>query len=155
MAQTFHTVYKKASWNGGMSKSTLHLCHLAQKISKPGCGNSLRITSVTTYREFVKHMLPHVRAKGLGPQAAMKTVAMMWRKHKGQRGKGLTLTSGSGLSLSGAQQGMGFASSLSSGAKGTAAALGLAGLAQPELAPILEPAAGVSAGVGYIADLFK
>ena len=89
-------------------------------------------------------MLPHVRAKGLAPQAAMKTVAMMWRKHKGQRGSGLTL-SGSGLALTGTQQGMGFASSLSSGAKGTAAALGLAGLAQPELAPILEPAAGVSA----------
>ena len=108
----------------------------------------------STYREFVKAMLPHVRAKGLAPQAAMKTVAMMWRKHKGQRGSGLTL-SGSGLALTGTQQGMGFASSLSSGAKGTAAALGLAGLAQPELAPILEPAAGVSAGVGYIADLFK
>ena len=91
----------------------------------------------STYREFVKAMLPHVRAKGLAPQAAMKTVAMMWRKHKGQRGAGLTL-SGSGLALTGTQQGMGFASSLSSGAKGTAAALGLAGLAQPELAPILE-----------------
>ena len=108
----------------------------------------------STYREFVKAMLPHVRAKGLAPQAAMKTVAMMWRKHQGQRGAGLTL-SGSGLALTGTQQGMGFASSLSSGAKGTAAALGLAGMAQPELAPILEPAAGVSAGVGYIADLFK
>jgi hypothetical protein len=101
----------------------------------------------STYREFVKAMLPHVRAKGLAPQAAMKTVAMMWRKHKGQRGNG--------LELAGTQQGMGFASSLSSGAKGTAAALGLAGLVQPEFAPILEPAAGVSAGIGYIADLFK
>ena len=108
----------------------------------------------STYREFVKAMLPHVRAKGLAPQAAMKTVAMMWRKHKGQRGSGLELA-GNGLALTGTQQGMGFASSLSSGAKGTAAALGLAGLAQPELAPILEPAAGVSAGIGYIADLFK
>ena len=38
---------------------------------------------------------------------------------------------------------------------GTAAALGLAGMAQPEFAPILEPAAGLSAGIGYIADLFK
>ena len=38
-----------------------------------------------TYKAFVKAMLPHVRAKGLGPQAAMKTVAMMWRKHKGQK----------------------------------------------------------------------
>ena len=56
----------------------------------------------STYREFVKHMLPHVRAKGLAPQAAMKTVAMMWRKHKGQRGAGLTL-SGSGLALTGTQ----------------------------------------------------
>jgi hypothetical protein len=108
----------------------------------------------STYREFVKAMLPHVRAKGLAPQAAMKTVAMMWRKHKGQRGSGLELA-GNGLALTGTQQGMGFASSLSAGAKGTAAALGLAGLAHPELAPILEPAAGVSAGVGYIADLFK
>ena len=108
----------------------------------------------STYREFVKAMLPHVRAKGLAPQAAMKTVAMMWRKHQGQRGAGLTL-SGSGLALTGTQQGMGFASSLSSGAKGTAAALGLAGMAQPEFAPILEPAAGLSAGIGYIADLFK
>ena len=108
----------------------------------------------STYREFVKAMLPHVRAKGLAPQAAMKTVAMMWRKHKGQRGAGLTL-SGSGLALTGTQQGMGFASSLSSGAKGTAAALGFAGMAQPEFAPILEPAAGLSAGIGYIADLFK
>ena len=39
--------------------------------------------------------------------------------------------------------------------KGAAATLGLAGLAQPEFAPILEPAAAASAGVGYIADLFK
>ena len=108
----------------------------------------------STYREFVKAMLPHVRAKGLAPQAAMQTVAMMWRKHKGKRGAGLTL-SGSGLALTGTQQGIGFASSLSSGAKGTAAALGLAGMVQPEFAPILEPAAGLSAGIGYIADLFK
>ena len=108
----------------------------------------------STYREFVKAMLPHVRAKGLAPQAAMQTVAMMWRKHKGQRGSGLELA-GNGLALTGTQQGMGFASSLSSGAKGTAAALGLAGMAQPEFAPILEPAAGLSAGIGYIADLFK
>ena len=80
----------------------------------------------STYREFVKAMLPHVRAKGLAPQAAMKTVAMMWRKHKGQRGAGLTL-SGSGLALTGTQQGMGFASSLSSGAKGDGGMSGAVG----------------------------
>ena len=106
------------------------------------------------YRDFVRAMLPHVRAKGLAPQAAMKTVAMMWRKHKAQHGSGLVL-SGTGLSLTGAQSGMGAASTISSTAKGAAATLGLAGLAQPEFAPILEPAAAASAGVGYIADLFK
>ena len=108
----------------------------------------------TNYRDFVRAMLPHVRAKGLAPQAAMKTVAMMWRKHKAQHGSGLVL-SGNGLNLTGAQSGMGAASTISSTAKGAAATLGLAGLAQPELAPILEPAAAASAGVGYIADLFK
>jgi hypothetical protein len=106
------------------------------------------------YRDFVRAMLPHVRAKGLAPQMAMKTVAMMWRKHKAQHGSGLVL-SGTGLSLTGAQSGMGAASTISSTAKGAAATLGLAGLAQPEFAPILEPAAAASAGVGYIADLFK
>ena len=108
----------------------------------------------TNYRDFVREMLPHVRAKGLAPQAAMKTVAMLWRKHKAQHGSGLVL-SGNGLSLTGAQSGMGAASTISSSAKGAAATLGLAGLAQPEFAPILEPAAAASAGVGYIADLFK
>jgi len=106
------------------------------------------------YRDFVRAMLPHVRAKGLAPQMAMKTVAMMWRKHKAQHGSGLVL-SGTGLNLTGAQSGMGAASTISSTAKGAAATLGLAGLAQPEFAPFLEPAAAASAGVGYIADLFK
>ena len=36
----------------------------------------------STYREFVRAMLPHVRAKGLGPQAARTTVARMWRTLK-------------------------------------------------------------------------
>lgn len=73
-------------------------------------------------------MLPHVRAKGLGPQAAMKTVAMMWRKHKSQKGAGLTLV-GTGLSLAGAQRGTGAAGTVSDVAGGIGTALGAAGVA--------------------------
>lgn len=82
----------------------------------------------STYREFVRAMLPHVRAKGLGPQATMKTVAMMWRKHKGQRGSGLTMA-GNGLTLAGAQRGMGAAGTVSDVAGGIGTALGVAGVA--------------------------
>ena len=106
-----------------------------------------------TYRAFVKAMLPRAQREHDGPNA-MRAVAKMWQQHKQQRGRGLSpagAVSGRGLTLAGG----GAASNISSGAKGTAAALGLAGLAQPEFAPILEPAAAVSAGVGYIADLFK
>ena len=106
-----------------------------------------------TYRAFVKAMLPRAQREHDGPNA-MRAVAKMWQQHKQQRGRGLSpagAVSGRGLTLAGG----GTASNISSGAKGTAAALGLAGLAQPEFAPILEPAAAVSAGVGYIADLFK
>ena len=35
-----------------------------------------------------------------------------------------------------------------------AAGTALAGAVQPELAPILEPAAAVAKGVGWVADLF-
>jgi hypothetical protein len=121
----------------------------------------------TNYREFVKAMLPHVRAKGLGPQAAMKTVAMMWRKHKGQRGAGLTL-SGSGLTLPGAQRGMGTASTVSDVAGGISGALGAAGLAAGATGiglaatPFLEAGAAAAGGVAtaakgidYIESLFS
>jgi hypothetical protein len=110
----------------------------------------------STYREFVKAMLPHVRAKGLAPQAAMKTVAMMWRKHKGQRGSGLTL-SGTGLALTGTQQGMGFASSLSSG--GISGHGGRTGARRHGTAGVCTDSSSllrvVSAGIGYIADLLQ
>ena len=122
----------------------------------------------TNYREFVKHMLPHVRAKGLGPQAAMKTVAMMWRKHKGQKGSGLTLT-GDGLYLSGAtQQGKGTASDVADVAGGISGALGAAGLAAGATGvglaatPFLEAGAaaagtvaGAAKGIDYIESLFS
>jgi hypothetical protein len=91
-----------------------------------------------TYRAFVKAMLPRAQQKHSGPNA-MRAVAKMWQQHKQQRGHGLNpagAVSGRGLTLTGS----GAASNISSGAKGTAAALGLAGLAQPEFAPILEPA---------------
>ena len=121
----------------------------------------------TNYREFVKAMLPHVRAKGLGPQAAMKTVAMMWRKHKGQRGKGLTMA-GNGLTLAGAQRGMGTASTVSDVAGGISGALGAAGLAAGATGiglattPFLEAGAAAAGGVAtaakgidYIESLFS
>ena len=122
----------------------------------------------STYREFVKAMLPHVRAKGLGPQAAMKTVAMMWRKHKGQKGSGLTL-SGDGLYLSGAtQQGKGAAGTVSDVAGGIGTALGAAGVAAGATGiglaatPFLEAGAaaagtvaGAAKGIDYIESLFS
>ena len=121
----------------------------------------------STYREFVRAMLPHVRAKGLGPQAAMKTVAMMWRKHKGQRGSGLTL-SGTGLALTGTQQGMGAARTVSDVAGGISGALGAAGVAAGATGiglvatPFLETGAAVAGGVSlgakgvdYIESLFS
>ena len=121
----------------------------------------------STYREFVKAMLPHVRAKGLGPQAAMKTVAMMWRKHKGQRGKGLTLT-GTGLTLTGSQRGMGVAKDVADVAGGIGTALGAAGVATGATGvglaatPFLEAGAaaagtvaGAAKGIDYIESLFS
>jgi hypothetical protein len=121
----------------------------------------------STYREFVKHMLPHVRAKGLAPQAAMKTVAMMWRKHKGQRGSGLTLT-GNGLSLAGSQKGMGVAKDVADVAGGIGTALGAAGVATGATGiglaatPFLEAGAaaagtvaGAAKGIDYIESLFS
>lgn len=119
------------------------------------------------YRGFVKAMLPHVRAKGLGPQAAMKTVAMMWRKHKGQKGAGLTLT-GTGLTLAGAQRGTGTASDVADVAGGISGALGAAGLAAGATGvglaatPFLEAGAAAAGGVAtaakgidYIESLFS
>ena len=121
----------------------------------------------STYREFVKAMLPHVRAKGLAPQAAMKTVAMMWRKHKGQRGSGLELA-GTGLTLAGAQRGMGAARTISNVAGGISGALGAAGVAAGATGiglvatPFLETGAAVAGGVSlgakgvdYIESLFS
>jgi hypothetical protein len=121
----------------------------------------------STYREFVKAMLPHVRAKGLGPQAAMKTVAMMWRKHKGQRGSGLTMA-GNGLTLAGAQRGMGAAGTVSDVAGGIGTALGAAGVAAGATGiglaatPFLEAGAaaagtvaGAAKGIDYIESLFS
>ena len=121
-----------------------------------------------TYKAFVKAMLPHVRAKGLGPQVAIKTVAMMWRKHKGQKGKGLTLT-GDGLYLSGAtQQGKGTASDVADVAGGISGALGAAGLATGATGiglaatPFLEAGAAAAGGVAtaakgidYLESLFS
>eukprot|EP01043_Picozoa_sp_COSAG02_P076807 COSAG02_NODE_16502_length_1078_cov_1.762002_1_plen_231_part_00 len=121
----------------------------------------------STYREFVKAMLPHVRAKGLGPQAAIKTVAMMWRKHKSQRGAGLTMA-GNGLTLAGAQRGMGAAGTVSDVAGGISGALGAAGLAAGATGvglvatPFLEAGAAAAGGVAtaakgvdYIESLFS
>ena len=121
----------------------------------------------STYREFVKAMLPHVRAKGLAPQAAMKTVAMMWSKHKGQRGSGLELA-GTGLTLAGAQRGMGAAGTISNVAGGISGALGAAGVAAGATGiglvatPFLETGAAVAGGVSlgakgvdYIESLFS
>jgi hypothetical protein len=119
------------------------------------------------YRGFVKAMLPHVRAKGLGPQAAMKTVAMMWKKHKGQRGSGLTMA-GNGLTLAGAQRGMGAAGTVSDVAGGIGTALGAAGVAAGATGiglaatPFLEAGAaaagtvaGAAKGIDYIESLFS
>ncbi len=121
----------------------------------------------TNYRGFVQAMLPHVRARGLAPQAAMKTVAMMWHKHKGQRGAGLSMA-GNGLSLAGAQRGMGAASTVSDVAGGISGALGAAGLAAGATGiglaatPFLEVGAAAAGGVAtaakgidYIESLFS
>lgn len=120
-----------------------------------------------TYKAFVSAMLPHVRAKGVGPQAAMKTVAMMWRKHKAQRGAGLSL-SGTGLTLAGAQRGMGVAKDVADVAGGIGTALGAAGVATGATGiglaatPFLEAGAaaagtvaGAAKGIDYIESLFS
>ncbi len=84
-----------------------------------------------TYRQFVQQNLPKHRAKGHSNQDAMRAVAKEWRAHK-QRGGGRVSDIANTI------------------ATGTA----LAGAVQPEFAPILEPAAAVAKGVGWIADLF-
>ena len=113
-----------------------------------------------TYREFVKAMLPHIRERGVGPQAAIKTAAMMWRKHKAQRGAGLALT--------GTQDGAGWARDAAGVAGGVGSALGAAGAASAATGvglaatPFLElgaaGAGGVALGlkgVDYIQSLFS
>ena len=87
-----------------------------------------------TYREFVRQTLPRYRAQGHSNQDAMRAVARDWQRHK--------------------QSGAGLADDISSIANKVAAGTALAGAVQPELAPILEPAAAVAKGVGWAAKLF-
>jgi hypothetical protein len=87
-----------------------------------------------TYREFVRQTLPRYRAQGHSNQDAMRAVARDWQRHK--------------------QTGAGLADDVSSIANKVAAGTALAGAVQPELAPILEPAAAVAKGVGWAAKLF-
>ena len=85
----------------------------------------------TTYRQFVQQNLPKHRAKGHSNQDAMRAVAQEWRAHKQKGGN-----------------------AVSDAANAIAAGTAIGGLVQPELAPILEPAAAVAKGVGWVADLF-
>ena len=85
----------------------------------------------TTYRQFVQQNLPKHRAKGHSNQDAMRAVAQEWRAHKQKGGN-----------------------AVSDAANAVAAGTAIGGLLQPELAPILEPAAAVAKGVGWVADLF-
>jgi hypothetical protein len=87
-----------------------------------------------TYREFVRQTLPKYRAQGHSNQDAMRAVARDWQRHK--------------------QSGAGLADDVSSIANKVAVGTALAGAVQPELAPILEPAAAVAKGVGWAAKLF-
>ena len=88
-----------------------------------------------TYRQFVQEMLPRHRAKGMSNQDAMRAVAKDWRAHK-QGGGGHR------------------ADSVARVADAIASSSAAAGLAQPELAAILEPAAAMAKGVGWAAKLF-
>ena len=83
------------------------------------------------YRQFVQQNLPKYRARGMSNQDAMRAVAQEWRAHK-QKGGGKVSDIANTI------------------ATGTA----IAGAVQPELAPILEPAAAIAKGVGWVADLF-
>ena len=90
----------------------------------------------------------------MNSQEAMKAVGAAWRKHKGQRGSGLVPAGqrGMGLVQAGDQGGEGFMDELSkwSGRAGAAiatAGAAIAGAVQPELAPVLEPAAAAAKGI--------
>ena len=80
-----------------------------------------------------KH-LPEARASGLSNTDAMREVAKKWRAHK--------------------QKGGGLADDIATTADTVAAGTAIAGAVQPELAPILEPAAAIAKGVGWAAKLF-
>jgi hypothetical protein len=92
------------------------------------------------YHAFVKMMLPRAQRQYGGPDA-MRAVAKMWQQHKQQRGRGLTLT-GTGLTPTSGQCGMGVGSTMANVARGVGFALGLAG------------AATAATGVGVIATSF-
>ena len=110
-----------------------------------------------TYRDFVRVMLPKMRARGMSSQEAMKAVGAAWRKHKGQRGSGLVPAGqrGMGLVQAGEQGGEGFLDELSKWSGRAATGAAIAGAVQPELAPVLEPAAAAAKGISYISGLFK
>ena len=82
----------------------------------------------------------------------MRAVGAAWRKHK-TSGSGLQ-QAGTGLTQAGDQEGDGFADELSKWSGRAATGAAIAGAVQPELAPILEPAAGVAKGISYISSLF-
>ena len=84
----------------------------------------------------------------------MKMVAAMWRKHKGQSGRGLVETGGEGLSMTGSQYGDGTAGDISKYADYTSKALGAASFI-PGVGELAAPAAGVAKGVSYISSLFE
>ena len=98
--------------------------------------------------------LPELRMQGHSSQEAMKMVAAMWRKHKGQSGRGLVETGGSGLSMTGSQYGDGTAADISKYADYTSKALGTASFI-PGVGELAAPAAGVAKGVSYISSLFE
>ena len=108
---------------------------------------SMKGSGHSTYREFVRAELPKHRANGLSSQEAMRAVGAAWRKHK-TSGSGLQ-QAGTGLTQAGDQEGDGFADELSKWSGRAATGAAIAGAVQPELAPILEPAAGVAKGISY------
>ena len=112
-----------------------------------------------TYRDFVREMLPKMRAQGMTSQESMRAVGAAWRKQRhggglmpaGQHGSGHCGQRGGGL----VQDGSGFASDLSKWSGRAASGLALSGALGPEIAAFSEPAAGVAKGVSYISGLFS
>ena len=138
----------------GMSKAQIAA---AQAGNVSGSGHCMNGRGMGTYRDFVRVMLPKMRAKGMTSQEAMKAVGAAWRKHKGQRGSGLVPAGqrGMGLVQAGEQEGEGFMDELSKWSGRAATGAAIAGAVQPELAPVLEPAAAAAKGISYISGLFK